>query len=294
MSHDNAPTTAGEADVKGLDVVLITYNRPSYTALSLPRLLDTCPADSRVWVWHNGGDQQVLEEVRRHSDHPRFHRFHHSEENVGLRPAINWLWTEAQGEFLSKVDDDSLMEPGWVERLVEAQRAWNGFGVLGSWRFLPEDYDEALAAPKVRDVHGVTLLENLWVQGSGHLFRRELVDELGVLTPGRSFPSWCIDAARAGYVNGWPMPFVREEHMDDPRHPHTLFTNDAAFQELRPLSAKATGVDSVAEWLEQTRQDARTVQGASLDWRSRYGWRRKLIHARRRARALVTRRSPWT
>lgn len=246
-----------------------------------------------MWVWHNGADPDVLAVIEQHRNHPRFHRFHHSVENVGLRPAINWLWTEAEGEFLSKVDDDSLMEPGWVEFLSSAARAWNGFGVLGTWRFLPEDFDDELARPKIVTEHGITLLRNLWVQGSGHLFRRHLVDEFGTLAPGRSFPSWCIDVARGGYVNGWPMPFKAEEHMDDPRHPHTLFTDDAAFERLRPLSAKATGVVTVAEWLEQTKDDARTVQGASLDWRNRYGWRRKLIHARRRARALVTGRTPW-
>jgi hypothetical protein len=204
------------------------------------------------------------------------------------------LWTEAEGLYLSKVDDDSLMEPGWVEKLSGALDTWDGFGVLGSWRFLPEDFNASLAAPKIRDFHGISVLQNLWVQGSGHMFRRDLVDQFGPLSPGKTFPSWCIDVARSGLVNGWPMPFAREEHMDDPRHPHTLFVDDEAFLRLRPLSAKATGVSTVAEWLEQTKHDAWTVQRASLDWRNRYGWRRKLIHLRRRIRAMATGRSPWT
>lgn len=277
-----------------LDVVLITYNRARYTELSLPRLLDGCPEGSRVWVWHNGTDPDVLAVIDRYRDHPRFHRFHHSVENVGLRPAINWLWREAEGTYLSKVDDDSLMEPGWVEFLTGALAAWPGFGVLGSWRFLPEDFDEALARQKTETLHGVTVLKNLWVQGSGHVFRRDLVAEVGLLTEGQSFPGWCIEVARRGYVNGWPIPFVREEHMDDPRHEHTVFTDDAAFLSNRPLSAKATGVATVAEWLAQTRHDALTVQRASLDVRARTGWRRKVVHGRRRLQKMVTGRSPWT
>lgn len=277
-----------------LDVVLITYNRARYVELSLPRLLAGCPEGSRVWVWHNGQDADVLAVIDRYRSHPRFHRFHHAPENVGLRPAINWLWTEAEGTYLSKVDDDSLMEPGWIEFLTGALDAWEGFGVLGSWRFLPEDFDADLAAPKIRELHGVTLLENLWVQGSGHVFRRSLLAETGILTDGLSFPGWCLEVAKLGYVNGWPMPFVREEHMDDPRHEHTIFTDDAAFLANRPLSAKATGVATVAEWLQQTKHDALTVQRASLDIKARTGWRRKLVHGRRRLQKMVTGRSPWT
>jgi cellulose synthase/poly-beta-1,6-N-acetylglucosamine synthase-like glycosyltransferase len=277
----------------GLDVVLITHDRPRYTALTLPRLLQTCPEGSRVWVWHNGPDRAVLDVVEQHLDHPRLHRFHHSPENLGLRAAINWLWSEAEGEYLSKVDDDSLMEPGWVEHLTGSLAAWRGFGVLGSWRFPPEDWDEALAAPKVAELHGVRLLQNLWVQGSGHVFRRELVDEVGLLTEKVNFVGWCLRVARAGYVNGWPLPVVREEHLDDPRHPLTAFTDEAAYQAARPLSSKVTRADTLTEWLEQTRGDARTVQSASLDVRQWFGWRRKVIHARRRVRFAVTGKNAW-
>lgn len=277
-----------------LDVLLITHARPGYTALSLPRLLETTPEGSRVWVWHNGGDQEVLDVIEQHRSHPRLHRVHHSPENIGLRPALNWLWTEAEGTYLSKVDDDSLMEPGWVEHLTSSLAASPEFGVLGSWRFLPEDWDEELARPKVQELHGVTLLRNLWVQGSGHVFRRSLVAELGPLQTGQSFPNWCIRAAARGYVNGWPLPLVREEHMDDPRHPLTAFRDEASYQASLPLSAKHTGATTLAEWLAQTKEDARAVQAASLDVRHYIGWRRKLIHARRRLRRAVTGKNAWT
>jgi glycosyltransferase involved in cell wall biosynthesis len=274
--------------------MLVTHNRARYTSLTLPRLLETCPEGSRVWVWHNGSDRDVLDVIDQHRGHPRLHRVHHSPENVGLRPALNWLWTEAEGEFLSKVDDDSLMEPGWVEHLMQAHHAWSGFGVLGSWRFPEEDWDEALASRKIAEMHGVRILRNHWVQGSGHMFRRSLVGELGALEPGMSFPAWCLRAAQRGYVNGWPLPLVREEHLDDPRHPLTDFTDEATYQASLPLSAQHTRALTLADWLEQTKNDALAVQGASLDLRQYIGWRRKLIHARRRVRRIVTGKNAWT
>ncbi|MCZ2813427.1 glycosyltransferase family A protein [Modestobacter sp. VKM Ac-2979] len=279
------------APQRGSDILLITHARASYTRLSLPRLLETCPEDSRVWVWHNGQDRDVLDVIDDHRSHPRFYRFHHALENVGLRPAINWLWTEAEGTFVSKVDDDSLMQHGWIEALSEALLKSDSFGVLGAWRFEPEDWNEELASRKIVTHHGVTLLRNHWVQGSGHLFRRRLVDEFGTLKSKQSFPGWCLEVARHGYVNGWPLPVMREEHLDDPRHPLTAFKNEAAYQAARPLSALQSGAATLDDWLNRTREDAVEVQSASLDLRQYFGWRPRLRHARRRVRRVVSRRN---
>jgi GT2 family glycosyltransferase len=275
------------------DILMITYRRPQYVRLSLPHLLDTCPEDSRVWVWHNGDDHETLDVVESFRQHPRFFKFHHSTENVGLHDPINWVWQQAAGDFLSKVDDDCMLEPGWVESLAGALTADERFGALGCWRFQPEDYRPDLARAKFQSYGGHTVLRNHWVQGSGFLFRRELLQQVGALGEAETFTRWCLRVARAGFVNGWPFPFVREDHMDDPRSPNTLYTNDEVFRSLRPLSAYATGVDSLAAWLAQTRRDAVDVQSASLDLRQYFGWRFMRKNAVRRARRILTGRAPW-
>jgi glycosyltransferase involved in cell wall biosynthesis len=275
------------------DILMITYRRPQYVQLSLQSLLDNCPADSRIWVWHNGDHDETLQVVSSFRDHPRFFRFHHSLANVGLHDPINWVWQEAEGRFLSKVDDDCVLEADWVERLSAALDASDKLGVLGSWRFQPEDYRPDLAEAKLVAVNGHTILRNHWVQGSGFLFRRDLLQLTGRLLPGETFTRWCLRVARAGYTNGWLFPFVHEDHMDDPRSPNTLYTNDDAFQALRPLSAYATGVETVADWLEQTKRDAVDVQSASLDLKHYFGWRFRRKNALRKVRKALTGRSPW-
>src|SRR5450756_818375 len=100
-----------------VDVLMITYQRPTYVALSLPRLLESCDADTRVWLWHNGNDAATLEVVSSFADHPRVHRFHHSPTNEGLRVPTNWLWAQSDATFVSKVDDDCLVDPEWLAAL---------------------------------------------------------------------------------------------------------------------------------------------------------------------------------
>ena len=274
------------------DILMVTFRRPEYVRLSLTSLLDRCPPDARVWVWHNGDDEETLGVVEGLRGHPQFHRFHHSRTNVGLHDPISWLWTEARGDFLSKVDDDCVLEEGWVERLADALASYERFGVLGSWRFQPEDYREDLASQKMYTHGRHTVMRNHWVQGSGFLFRRDIL-QVGTLLPGETFTRWCLRVARAGYINGWLFPFVLEDHMDDPRSPNTLYTNDEIFRALRPLSALATGVDTVAQWLDQTRRDAVDVQSASLDLKHYFGWRNRRKNAVRRLRMTLTGRAPW-
>ncbi|MFC7404877.1 glycosyltransferase family 2 protein [Georgenia alba] len=276
------------------DVLMITYNSAEHVRRSLPHLLDTCDEHTRVWLWHNGDDEETLAVVREHADDARVHRFHHSRENVRLTAPTNWLWTESEGTFVSKVDDDCLPEPGWVERLRDAHAANPDFGAVGCWRFRDEDFVPELASRKIQTfAGGYRLLRNHWVQGSGYLLPRAKVLRQGPLRQGQSFTHYCIALARAGAVNGWLYPFVREDNMDDPRSASTLFVDDAAFRRRMPLTAQALGITSVTDWARQEHESALAVQKASLDLREYGGWRAKRTLVRRRVERLVRGRGSW-
>jgi glycosyltransferase involved in cell wall biosynthesis len=265
-----------------IDILMITHNRPTYTALSLGRLLETCDETMRVWVWHNGEHRETLDALKPFLSDARVYRFHHSPQNVKLTVPTNWLWKEADGEFLAKVDDDCLLQNGWAQRLRSAHEDYEGFGVLGCWRFPDEDFVPELANRKIREFPGGhQILENFWVQGSGYLMKRLCVEKQGLLRAGQSFTAYCIDLALKGYTNGWYYPFIREEHLDDPRAPLSALKSDEDFQERMPLSAARTGARTIREWQDQIRREARSVQAASVNPAHYVGWRNQLRRARR-------------
>lgn len=273
---------------------MITYNSPDHVRKSLPHLLATCDDAARVWLWHNGDDEETLEAVRSYADDPRVHRFHHSRENVRLRPPTNWLWAESDADLVSKVDDDCLPEHGWIQRLREAHAANPQFGAVGCWRFRDEDFVPELAEQKIQQfAGGVQLLRNHWVQGSGYLLPRAMVQRHGPIRDDQSFTQYCIQLARAGAVNGWLYPFLREENMDDPRSPHTLFPDDEAFRRRMPLTAQALGITTVADWAQQEHESAVAVQAASLDLREYAGWRAKRRNLRKRLQRVIRGRGSW-
>lgn len=268
-----------------IDVLMITYNRPDYTRLALTRLLETCDERMRVWIWQNGSDPATLEIAKSLAGHPRVYRFHHSEENRQLTAPTNWLFEQAEGEFVSKVDDDCLMPFGWADTLRQAHADEPRFGVLGCWRFPDEDFRPELASRKIKTfTNGHRLMVNCWVEGSGYLMRRQCVQQLGLLREGSSFTNYCIDLASRGWVNGWYYPFLYQEHMDDPVSVHCDLKTDDDIRSRPPLMAQRWGVRSLEEWSNCFREEAVGLQQASTDPRTYLGWRRKLGNVKKRLR----------
>ncbi|MGH8866746.1 MAG: glycosyltransferase family 2 protein [Actinomycetes bacterium] len=277
------------------DVLMISYNRPDALGRSLPRLLDTCDEHTRVWLWQNGSHPETLELARAYAADPRVARFHHSEENLRLTAPTNWLWENSRARFVGKVDDDFLVEPGWVQALRTMVDDWDGFGALGCWPFPAEDFVPELGEPRIGTFPGGhRVVCNHWVGGHGYLVRREHLARVGPVRDDLSFTAWCVRLARTGLVNGYPYPLVLMDNMDDPRSVHTLRRSEADLVGAMPLSAIRNGVKTFDEFAARAEREARVVLESSLDLRQYGGWRFLKSRLTRRARNLVTgRRDLW-
>lgn len=270
---------------------MITHNRPGFTERALSQLLDTCDDSMRVWVWHNGTHQETLDVVRKHRAHPAFHHLEHSVENKRLAEPTNWFWKNSNAQYLTKVDDDCLLPLGWAQSLIKAHEAHSELGSICCWRFYDEDtLPEALEKKTVTLKTNQQLVRNSWVQGSGYVMKRELVEQCGPLR--ESYPAYCIRAARSGWQNGWLYPFIHEEHMDDPRSEFYPYKNDQDFLEHRPLTAIQDGVESLAEYKRHTKYMAKLVQIAHPDPKFHSGWRKKLSNLKLRLKKQFNAK-PW-
>ncbi|MDD5458152.1 MAG: glycosyltransferase family A protein [Phycisphaerae bacterium] len=260
-----------------IDILMITYNRPQYTRLSLGRLLDSCDETMRVWVWQNGNDSDTIDVVNSFRGHPRFFKYHHSLENKKLNKPTNWLWDNAEGQFLGKVDDDCLVLFEWAQILRTAHLDEPRFGVIGCWNYFPQDVVPEIASVKIKTFNkGHQLLQNCWIGGSGYLMKRQCVNQLGLLDDGHNFSAYCIKLWSKGWINGWYYPLIYQEHMDDPRSQHTQLRTDEDLKNGIPLTAKNFRVSTIEQWLEFLKNDAVVLQKASLDSKKYSGWRMKM------------------
>jgi GT2 family glycosyltransferase len=273
---------------------MVTWNRPGYTAMALDHLLNSEDSGLRVWVWHNGTDAETLNVVRSFEGHRNLHRVHHSPENKRLREPTNWFWSQSDAPYLGKVDDDSLVPRGWTSTLVDAHDRAPEAGLLACWHFYDDDFVPALAEPKIRELApGCRVMRNCWVQGSGYVMKRAVVEQLGPLRDNETFSDYGVRAVLGGWTNGWLLPLIHLEHMDDPRSPHSRFSNEEDFQRARPLSAINHGVRTLEEWRSRARWMARSLQTAPYDPRLYSGWRPRVRRALGRLRRNGGREEPW-
>lgn len=260
-----------------IKILMITHDRPLYARLSLARLTETVPANARITVWDNASSEDTLAVLRSFERHPSVERVVYNRTNDKLWGPTNWFWKNSKdADLLSKIDDDCLMPVRWVEKLQDAHRDIPQAGVLGCWRFMPEDLNITKASRKIHAFGPHMVLRNCWIEGSGYLLKRKLIDEIGLLRPKETFTTWCLRAAARGYINGWYYPFMYQEHMDDPRAEHTGIKTDEDLVKLLPLSAAQSGIRTKDDWVARLRTSAARLQEYSLDPHDFIGLKPKL------------------
>jgi hypothetical protein len=118
-----------------IKILMITYNRPRYVSLSLPRLCETLPEGAKLVIWDNASQSDTREILRRFESHPRVLEVHYHPTNDKLRGPTNWFWENHDDcDLLGKVDDDCLMPFGWCETLTRAHQDIPEAGALGCCR----------------------------------------------------------------------------------------------------------------------------------------------------------------
>lgn len=261
-----------------ISILMITHNRPQYARLSISRLCDTVPENARITIWDNGSQMETLEVIKSMESHKAIENVIYCKTNEKLTKPTNWFWeNNRDADFISKVDDDCLMPAKWCEALTQAHSYIPEAGILGCWRFLPEDFDYEKASKKIFSYGPHMIMRNCWIEGSGYLMKREVLDELKGLRDGETFTDFCIGAASLGYVNGWYYPFLYQEHMDDPRAEHTGMKTEDDFHRLAPLSAKSFGIKNRHQWTERLKKSARKLQEYSIDPDDFTGRRARII-----------------
>jgi glycosyltransferase involved in cell wall biosynthesis len=264
---------------------MLTHNRANYTRICLKELLDSLPKYAKVIVWDNNSDEETKSVISALEGHSNFERVHYSKENLKLRTPTNWFWEQTEDcDFVSKVDDDCLQSQGWCERLLECHEAFPESGIIGSWRFYKEDCIPDLIKKKTRKRNNQSLFLNCWVQGSGYLLRRSVIDNLGPIHEKESFPQYCIRAANKGYLNGFAYPFVFENHFDDPRSEYSEIQTDEDLKRYMPLSANVFNINTVEEWLNHNINEALILQNAPYKPSHYIGIRAKLKNILKRIR----------
>lgn len=212
-----------------IELAFITWNRLEYTRLSLGQLLADPDESFRLSIWDNASTDGTRDYLQDEVDDPRIHDIIFSDTNVGQVDAVNSIWSASDADLLGKVDNDCLVTPGWTRTLAQAHDDIPRLGSVACWHYFPDDFDEERAGPKIQEFAGHRILRHPWTCGTGLLIKNSTYRELGPMQ-GRSTTKYWIKMAEHGYINGFYVPIIHQEHMDDPKSQYTRLTDEASYQ----------------------------------------------------------------
>lgn len=118
-----------------VSVVVPVYNQLHHTWQCLRALADTVSATPiEVIVVDDGSSDRTADEVPRISGV----RFHRNGENLGFIGACNAGAELARGRYLFFLNNDTAVQPGWLEPLLACYREFDQVGLVGSKLVYPD------------------------------------------------------------------------------------------------------------------------------------------------------------
>lgn len=260
-----------------IEIVFIAFNRLAYTRLAIEALLSDASEKFSLVIWDNASTDGTREYLEGLND-GRITRKVLSNQNLYLTGAANECFRASKADLLAIVPDDFLVTSGWTRPLANAHAEISELGFVGCWHYGLESFDEERARHKIQTFGRHRILRHPWSGGGAGLLKRKAWLDCGPFE-GIATPACWMRMARRGYINGFYVPPIPVEHMDDPWSPHYS-------GEISPFR-KARGLDNIKK-IEQQRRDA---LGEILDgpWRveSYLGLRGRLRRRFRRIKKCV-------
>lgn len=200
-----------------VSMIMLTYNRLDVTQACLESIRRHTPEPHEIIVVDNGSDDGSREWLRQRRQEQPTIRLIENGQNLGFAAGCNQGMREARGDYLLLLNNDTVVTPGWLSGLLEPF-ADPAVGITGpmtnsasgiqQWPWCDYRNQEELDAfaRRFRDEHRHWWLPSRRIVGFCMLFRRSLVERIGLLD--EQFGSgnfedddFCLRAALAGYRN---------------------------------------------------------------------------------------------
>ena len=133
-----------------VNILFLTYDRLEYTQKAIARLLKSTNYPFNLYIVDNHSTDGTVNWLREiENEYPNIREIIYNAENRGLAAPTNDFWKRVDSDLVGKIDNDTLVPDGWLERLVDAHQKSKKLGVVGGWHYRPEDFNEKDAQNKI-------------------------------------------------------------------------------------------------------------------------------------------------
>ena len=298
LVHELSLTQNGKRKFPSVAILMFTYDRLEYTREALHTLMKNTRYPFDLYIVDNystDGTREWLETAR--LEYPgRIKDIRYNSTNEGLPGPTNDFWSRVDVDLMGKVDNDTLVPSGWLERLVEAHQKVPKLAVVGGYHFRPEDFDEKAAQDKLYAENDIRILQDTHIGGCAYLMKKSIQQQFGLMkyNPALKIHGWTEYQhmlAGTGYIVGYLYPLIKLEYMDDPRSKKCLINEkyqDYTRNIWRERGINFKSTDQIVEWLHRDAQritnqpssEASSFKGENQQTnKSYYGYARPEIQA---------------
>ncbi len=214
--HENPLDTDYDPNLFDASIIIPVYNASDYTKACIEKLYSSPNlANFEVIVVDNDSKDEtkglLAEEQKRR---PNF-SYYRMAENYGFAGGVNHGLSQAKGKYLIILNNDTLVTPGWIDRLIEAFRSDELIGLVSPvTNYVGEgpqvDPSAMNISPTEIDAYAQSIVDKGIIYESHRLvffcvaLKREVVDNLGLMDTGYikgnfEDDDYCLRAILAGY-----------------------------------------------------------------------------------------------
>ncbi len=187
-----------------IPILMITWNRLEYTKQAIKAIRENT-SNYILFIWDNNSNDGTKKYLKALND--KNIEIHFENKNVGLVPPMNYFFEKFKNyKYVAKVDNDTVVGKGWLEKLREVMDEIPLFAVEAN-HFLMLNYDIKENEDYYRhlycvDFKGNKLYLSEMVGGTGVLIRRKMIDEPIPECKG-TLSGWILYQHRKEYISGF-------------------------------------------------------------------------------------------
>ena len=216
ISYDSPLETDYDPNLYVASVIIPVYNAADYTKSCIKKLYASAnQASFEVIVVDNNSTDNTKRLLREEQKNREHFSYYSLDQNYGFSGGVNYGFSRAKGKYFIILNNDTLVTPGWIDRLIEAFESDELIGIVSPiTNYVGEgpqvDPGAVDISPDGVDLYAQTIVERGVAYESHRLvffcvaLRRELVDLIGLMDTGYvkgnfEDDDYCLRAILSGF-----------------------------------------------------------------------------------------------